>query len=69
MDCWHTQLRLVHQYFPHVQLRSHRTYDLANGKVFVYLKNQFRTRRCPPEVVDGFRSRGYVIISIEEPQT
>lgn len=70
--CWHTQLRLVHQHFPSMQLRAIRnTQDhIARGGVFVYVSPTVRRREtvCPAHVVQTFRDLECTIIHVEEPQ-
>ena len=70
IDCWHTQLRLVHQYYPTTQLRPMKDTRLARGGIFVYVLPTVdrRETRCPLEMVARFRELGYTVIRIEEPR-
>jgi hypothetical protein len=70
--CWHTQLRLVHEKFPSVQLRaiSNTQAHIVRGQVFVYVSPTVRRREtvCPAHVVQTFRDLECTIIHVEEPQ-
>lgn len=72
IDCYHAQLRLVHQYMPHAAVRARRLVDRTMpGGTFCYVTAAVdrRETRCPAHVVQQFRDLGYIIIHIEEPQT
>lgn len=70
MDCWHTQLRIVHRHFPEAMLRAMKDTRLAKGGVFVYVSQSVETRHtvCPLHVVEAFRQLGYTIIHVQEPR-
>jgi hypothetical protein len=69
---WHTQLRLVHQHFPNMQLRaiSNTQAHIVRGQTFVYVSPTVRRREinCPAHVVQAFRDLECTIIHVEEPQ-
>ncbi len=75
IDCWHTQLALIHKHFPDMRLRVRKSRPMFAAGVggttaFVYVLPTVddRRTRCPPEVVAQYRELDYVIIRIEEPR-